>query len=47
MIWSTAFGVLGNMARPAFGAMMTDIVPPKDRLRAFSLNYWEGRLRVI
>jgi len=40
LIWATAFGVLGNMARPAFSAMMTDIVAPKDRLRAFSLHYW-------
>jgi MFS family permease len=36
-------GVLGltsNTARPAFSAMMTDIVPAEDRVRAFSLNYW-------
>jgi MFS family permease len=36
-------GVLGltsNTARPAFSAMMTDIVPADDRVRAFSLNYW-------
>lgn len=36
-------GVLGltsNTARPAFSAMMTDIVAPDDRVRAFSLNYW-------
>ena len=36
-------GVLGltsNTARPAFSAMMTDIVRPENRVRAFSLNYW-------
>lgn len=38
--WSAAFGVLSNMMRPAFGAMMVDIVRPEDRLRAFSLNFW-------
>lgn len=33
-------GLTREMARPAFAAMMTDIVPDRDRLRAFSLNYW-------
>jgi MFS family permease len=33
-------GLASNTARPAFSAMMTDIVPPEDRVRAFSLNYW-------
>ncbi len=33
-------GVVSNLTRPAFGAMMADIVPAGDRLRAFSLNYW-------
>jgi MFS family permease len=33
-------GLASNTARPAFSAMMTDIVPPADRVRAFSLNYW-------
>jgi MFS family permease len=33
-------GLTSNTARPAFSAMMTDIVPPADRIRAFSLNYW-------
>ncbi|GAA2707977.1 MDR family MFS transporter [Actinoplanes palleronii] len=38
-----ATGVLGMFAeavRPAFSAMMVDVVPEKDRVRAFSLNYW-------
>lgn len=38
-ITATAVGVLGNVARPAFGAMMIDIVMERDRVRAFSLNY--------
>ncbi|MFR9780315.1 MDR family MFS transporter [Micromonospora sp. MS34] len=44
-LWSVALGALllgtfAEAARPAFGAMMIDVVPEKDRLRAFSLNYW-------
>lgn len=43
--WALAAGalVLGMFAegaRPAFGAMMIDVVPARDRVRAFSLNYW-------
>ncbi|MGH3716642.1 MAG: MDR family MFS transporter [Micromonosporaceae bacterium] len=37
---ATLLGFVSNLVRPAFGAMMADIVPPTDRLRAFSLNYW-------
>ncbi|MEH0983782.1 MDR family MFS transporter [Micromonospora sp. CPCC 205556] len=33
-------GTFAEAARPAFGAMMIDVVPERDRLRAFSLNYW-------
>jgi MFS family permease len=33
-------GLTSNTARPAFSAMMTDIVSAEDRVRAFSLNYW-------
>ncbi|GAA2263134.1 MFS transporter [Streptomyces amakusaensis] len=33
-------GAASNASRPAVQAMMADIVPPKDRVRAFSLNYW-------
>jgi MFS family permease len=33
-------GLTSNMSRPAYAAMMTDLVEPKDRVRAFSLNYW-------
>ncbi|GAA4932094.1 MDR family MFS transporter [Actinoplanes utahensis] len=33
-------GMFAEAARPAFSAMMVDIVPEHDRVRAFSLNYW-------
>lgn len=33
-------GAAGSASRPAVQAMMADIVPPEDRVRAFSLNYW-------
>lgn len=44
-LWAVGLGALllgtfAEAARPAFGAMMIDVVPEKDRLRAFSLNYW-------
>jgi MFS family permease len=35
-----ALGVVSEAARPALSALMIDVVPAKDRLRAFSLNYW-------
>lgn len=44
-LWLVAAGALllgffAESARPAFAAMMIDVVPVRDRLRAFSLNYW-------
>jgi MFS family permease len=33
-------GLVGEAGRPAMSALMIDIVPERDRLRAFSLNYW-------
>jgi MFS family permease len=33
-------GLFAEAARPAFSAMMIDVVPDRDRLRAYSLNYW-------
>ncbi|MDI6099900.1 MFS transporter [Actinoplanes sp. NEAU-A12] len=33
-------GLFAEAVRPAFSAMMVDIVPEHDRVRAFSLNYW-------
>jgi MFS family permease len=35
-----ALGVLTEAVRPAFSAMMVDVVPDHDRVRAYSLNYW-------
>ncbi|MEV0728871.1 MFS transporter [Polymorphospora sp. NPDC050346] len=44
-LWAIAvgaflLGMFAEAARPAFSAMMVDVVPERDRLRAFSLNYW-------
>ncbi|AXE26933.1 MFS transporter [Streptomyces globosus] len=33
-------GMASNASRPAVAAMLADIVPPEDRVRAFALNYW-------
>ncbi|MFI7541273.1 MDR family MFS transporter [Actinoplanes sp. NPDC049599] len=33
-------GLFAEGVRPAFQAMMIDIVPDRDRVRAYSLNYW-------
>lgn len=33
-------GLTGNASRPALSAMIADLVPAKDRVRAYSLNYW-------
>ncbi|MFE9427115.1 MDR family MFS transporter [Kitasatospora sp. NPDC006697] len=33
-------GLSGNAARPAISAVIADVVPATDRVRAFSLNYW-------
>ncbi|WP_412541394.1 MFS transporter [Longispora sp. K20-0274] len=40
VVMAFTLGLVQNMSRPAFSAMMVDIVPDRDRLRAFSLNYW-------
>jgi MFS family permease len=37
---ATAIGVASSASRPAVQAMMADVVPAADRVRAFSLNYW-------
>ena len=37
---SVLLGLSSNAARPAFAAMVADVVPPADRVRAFALNYW-------
>lgn len=33
-------GIFADGVRPAFSAMMIDVVPERDRVRAYSLNYW-------
>ncbi len=33
-------GLFAEGVRPAFQAMMIDVVPERDRVRAYSLNYW-------
>jgi MFS family permease len=33
-------GAFSEAVRPAYAAMMVDVVPERDRVRAFSLNYW-------
>jgi MFS family permease len=33
-------GFFTESVRPAFAAMMVDVVPDQDRVRAYSLNYW-------
>ncbi|MTE19687.1 MFS transporter [Streptomyces sp. TRM43335] len=35
-----AVGAASNASRPAVQAVIADVVPPEDRVRAFSLNYW-------
>ncbi|WP_329134927.1 MFS transporter [Streptomyces sp. NBC_01476] len=37
---ATLLGLTANASRPALQAMIADLVPAKDRVRAFSLNYW-------
>ncbi|HEX2419305.1 MAG TPA: MFS transporter, partial [Micromonosporaceae bacterium] len=37
-------GCLTNITRPASAAMIADLVPEADRLRAFSLNFWAVNL---
>jgi MFS family permease len=44
-LWAIAAGALllgffAEASRPAFSAMVIDVVPERDRLRAFTLNYW-------
>lgn len=39
-----AVGMAGSASRPAVQAMIADTVAPKDRVRAFSLNYWAVNL---
>lgn len=38
------FGAALNLARPAYAAMIIDVVAPADRVRAFTLAYWANNL---
>jgi predicted MFS family arabinose efflux permease len=40
MIAAAALGVTAEAARPPLGAMIADIIPDTDRMRAFSVYYW-------
>jgi MFS family permease len=44
LVLAALFGFCSNATRPAYSAMMADIVPPADRVRAFSLHYWAVNL---
>ncbi|WP_306437765.1 MFS transporter, partial [Corallococcus sp. AB049A] len=33
-------GILGDLYRPAVSAAVADVVPPRDRARAYGLLYW-------
>ncbi|MEN3308570.1 MAG: hypothetical protein V7603_4772 [Micromonosporaceae bacterium] len=39
-VGAAALGMATELARPAFSALFIDVVPERDRLRAFTLNYW-------
>lgn len=41
---ATALGLAAESARPPLGAMIADIVPDADRMRAFSVWYWAVNL---
>jgi len=40
IVFAFLLGCFAEGVRPAFSAMMIDVVPPADRVRAYSLNYW-------
>ncbi len=40
LVTTFLLGLFAEAVRPAFSAMMVDVVPDSDRVRAFSLNYW-------
>ncbi|WP_168211240.1 MFS transporter [Actinosynnema sp. ALI-1.44] len=47
-VWLTVtaglLGLVGEIYRPASAALLTDIVPPAQRMRAFGLVYWAVNL---
>ncbi|WP_306214930.1 MDR family MFS transporter [Actinoplanes sp. RD1] len=44
LVCTLLLGMFAEGVRPAFQAMMIDVVPDRDRIRAFSLNYWAVNL---
>ncbi|WP_067508798.1 MFS transporter [Actinoplanes sp. TFC3] len=40
LLGTLVLGLFTEGVRPAFQAMMIDVVPDADRVRAYSLNYW-------
>jgi MFS family permease len=44
VVCTLLLGMFAEGVRPAFQAMMIDVVPDRDRVRAFSLNYWAVNL---
>ncbi|MEU7903080.1 MFS transporter [Actinoplanes sp. NPDC049118] len=44
LVGALLLGVFAEGVRPAFQAMMVDVVPDSDRIRAYSLNYWAVNL---
>lgn len=41
---AVCLGFFQGMSRPAFGAIMVDIIPKDLRMRAFSLTYWGNNI---
>lgn len=39
-VLAAIFGLCNGLGRPAFGALMVDVLGPKARLRGMNLNYW-------
>ncbi|MET8149267.1 MDR family MFS transporter [Actinoplanes sp. NPDC049668] len=44
LVGALLLGAFAEGVRPAFQAMMVDVVPDADRVRAYSLNYWAVNL---
>ncbi len=40
VVVATILGLTANASRPCIQAVIADLVPPADQVRAFSLNYW-------
>ncbi|HWF82371.1 MAG TPA: MFS transporter [Streptosporangiaceae bacterium] len=40
LLGAFAVGLANNATRPAFNALIAEVVPPPDRNRAYSLNFW-------